>query len=75
VLLPVYIYIYIYLPLEWVHFFSLFICSLLVSVLYMNISPLTEYYMKGIVSYFECMNEYGFMQRYYINGRGGLRER
>ena len=44
-------------------------------VFYMNMSTLTEYYMEGIISYFECMNEYGFMQRCYINGGGGLRER
>ena len=29
----------------------------------MNMSTLTEYHMEGIISYFECMNEYGFMQR------------
>ena len=35
-------------------------------------SLLTEYYMKGIVSYFKYINEYGFMQWCYINeGRGG----
>ena len=44
-------------------------------VFYMNMSTLTEYYMEGIISYFECMNEYGFMQRCYINGGGGLRKR
>ena len=34
-------------------------------------SPLTELYMNGIVSFFEYMNEYCFMQRCYINGGGG----
>ena len=34
-------------------------------------SLLTEYYMKGIVSYFEYINEYGFMQWCYINGGEG----
>jgi len=38
-------------------------------------SPLTEYRMKDIVSYYEYMNEYGYIQRYYINGgfEGGLK--
>ena len=40
-------------------------------VLHMKMSLLTEYYMKGIVSYFEYINEYGFMQWCYINGGEG----
>ena len=47
--------------------FRLFICSLLMLVLYMNMSPLTEYYMNGIYSYFEYLNDYGFIRGTYTN--------